>query len=183
MVQEVTQLLDRWQSGDSDALNGVMLLLSDELHQIASRLMFKQQNHTLQATALVNEAFLKLTGHQQLTCADRGHFLSLAARVMRQVLVDHARAKLTAKRQTISEYPDAIDTRDPSQKPLEETLSVDRMLTQLKAFDERASTMLELSYFGGLTYPEIAETLSTSLSTVERELRIAKAWIKSKATC
>ena len=180
MRQEVTLIINRWQSGDSSALNQLVSLLSGELHAIASRIMFQQSHHTLQPTALINEAFIKLNGNQAIACSDQKHFLCLCAKVMRQVLVDHARRKLRVKRQCLSDNPLADNLYASSQQSLEETLTVDRMLTRLKVFDERASNMLELSYFGGLTHPEIAQELDISLSTVEREVRTAKAWIKTQ---
>lgn len=177
--KEITELIQRWQSGQVDCLNQIVSLLSGELHTIASRIMFQQSNHTLQPTALINEAFLKLNNNQQISCTNQKHFLCLCAKVMRQVLVDHARSKLRAKRQVANNVLEAYGNAG-NQESLEETLTVDRLLTQLKTFDERASNMLELSYFGGLTHPEIAKELDTSLSTVEREIKAAKAWIRTQ---
>lgn len=180
MDKNVTQLLSDWQDGRETALHQLLDIVHDELHRLASRHMRNErQNHTLQATALVNEAVVRLLG-ADVDWSDRQHFMAIASKMMRRVLVDHAKAKNAGKRQAQSEamsFDEAIVV-DPSS--FEDVLMVDDLLTKLGEFDERAARVLEMSLFGGLSHPDIAAIESVSVSTVERELRVAKAWVNQQ---
>ncbi len=173
---DVTQLLLDWRGGEEKALNVLLPIVQDNLHQLAASYMRGENaGHTLQATALVNEAFLRLVD-AKLTWQNRAHFIAIAANTMRRILVDHARAKQREKR-----GGDAI------QVTLHETsigggegpdiLDLEDVLTRLTTFDARKAQVIEMSFFGGLTYDEIAEVLAISPATVDRELRFAKAWL------
>ncbi|MDJ0710895.1 MAG: sigma-70 family RNA polymerase sigma factor [Woeseiaceae bacterium] len=172
----VTMLLRDWRSGDAEALEELTPLVYDDLRRIAAnRLRGERSSHTLQATALVNEAFLRLS-EGQLAISDRAHFFAIAARMIRRILIDHGRAKASAKRgggvahQTLHE--EQVGSADNV-----EIVELDEALTKLAALDERKSDALELHYFGGMTYEEIAEALNVSPATVDRDLRFAKAWL------
>jgi RNA polymerase sigma factor (TIGR02999 family) len=172
----VTQLLSDWRAGDEKAINKLMPLVQDNLHQIAANYMRGEQaGHTLQATALVNEAFMRLID-VQLTWQNRAHFIAIAARTMRRILVDHAKAKHRDKRggdaRKITLYETRIGT---DTEP--DILELEEVMTRLEQFDARKAQIIELSFYGGLTYEEIAEVLSISEATVDRELRFAKAWL------
>lgn len=178
--ESVTRLLQQWRAGDESALNRLMPLVYEELHRQAIGMMrSERRDHTLQATALIHEAYARLAG-SELPINDREHFVSLAAGIMRRVLVDHARARLCEKRgggaqrvtlkETMAVIPDAADR----------LVEIDEVLERLRKFDERKHRALELSLFGGLTQPEIARVLEISIPTVERDLRTARAWLRSE---
>ncbi len=174
---DVTQLLDEWHQGNKQALDKLTPVVHEELHRLAVQFMQKEtDNHTLQATALVNEAFIKLAGID-IKWQDKVHFISMAARIMRNILVDHAKSKNAHKRQTNKNSIEFNDEIYANNSSLEELITIDELLDKLCIFDERASKIVELTLFGGLTQPEISELLQLSISTVERELRIARAWI------
>ena len=176
---DVTQLLSSWNKGEVDALHELSPLVNAQLHQLAVTFMNREnRNHTLQATALVNEAFIKLSG-AKVEWKNQVHFIAVAAKIMRRVLVDHAKAKKSQKRHTEGEKLniDSIPELSNDSMLLEDIVMVDELLEKLAEFDQRASQVLEFSIFGGLSNPEIAKTMNVSLSTVERELRIAKAWV------
>ncbi len=173
----VTKLLRAWNDGDPDAREQLLPLVYRELRrQAASYLRRERRDHTLPATALVHEAYLRLVG-QEASYANRAHFLALAASMMRRVLVDHARARAAAKRPR----PDlliALDEASPAVEPRPvELLSLDRALTELAAVDERQARLVELRYFVGLTAEETAEVMDISLTTVKREWSLARAWL------
>jgi RNA polymerase sigma factor (TIGR02999 family) len=154
-------------------------LLMDELHRVAKRYMYNEHaGHTLQATALVNEAYVKLAG-KSVEITNNNHFIALAARQMRRILVDHARQKLTDKRETPALQ---ITLAEVSGKDDEivELIHVDQLLKKLDSFDTRAAHVYELRLFSALTNDEIALVLNMSVATVERDAKIAKAWIKSE---
>jgi RNA polymerase sigma factor (TIGR02999 family) len=160
-------------------LQSVML---EELHRIAARFMYsEQQGHTLQATALVNEAYLKLAD-KTMHIADKKHFIAIAAQQMRRILVDHARQKNANKRGgkqhkvTLVEQP--LDSQSDMGHDSIELIYIDELLNQLAAFDPRAAHIFELKLFSMLTHPEIAELLGLSLATIERDIQAAKAWLK-----
>ncbi len=172
----VTTLLRDWRSGDSEALEELTPLVYEDLRRIAAnRLRGERAGHTLQATALVNEAFVRLS-EGQLAISDRAHFFAIAARMIRRILTDYARARGSVKRggnvahQTLHEerVASAVDV---------EIADLDDALGRLAEFDERKSDILELHYFGGMTYDEIALALDVSPATVDRDLRFAKAWL------
>jgi RNA polymerase sigma factor (TIGR02999 family) len=170
-------LVVAWRGGDGSALNRLVDLLYTELHALARRhLRSEASGHTLQTTALINECYLRLVGGD-VDWKDRVHFLAVAATTMRRVLVDHARARRSAKRGgdvTPVTFDDAIAaTGDRTADVLE----LDEALERLFALDQRKARVIELVYFGGLTYHETAMALDLSEATVHRELRLAKAWL------
>ena len=177
--QQVTKLLREWSAGSKEALDQLMPLVYDQLRKLASRsLASEKPGHTLRATALVNEAYLRLV-HSDQDFHDRVHFYAVAARVLRHILVDHARAKnrqmrgAGAQKLTLDE---AILVT-PEQPGLVE---LDDALQRLALHDRRKSDVVELLYFGGLTYDEAAAALDISPATVHRELKMAKAWLHSE---
>ena len=173
---EVSQLLIAWKSGDGSALQRLLPLVYDELHALASRhLRGERPDHTLQTTALIHEAYLRLVG-ADVAWEGRGHFLAVAAQTMRRILVDHARRMGRAKRGaqrpiTLEEGFAAAPERGP------DVVALDEALERLSALDERKARAVELHHFGGLTYDETAAVLGVSPATVDRELRLAKAWL------
>lgn len=172
----VTQLLLQWRAGDEQALNQLLPLVYDELRRLAGRYMQSERSdHTLQPTALVHEAYLGLIDIQ-VSWQDRSHFFAVAARLMRRLLADHAKARRRDKRGgglkvTLKEE------MLPSPEPAIDVFALDEALKVLAGFDERKCQVVELHYFGGLTYDETAEALGLSAATVDRELRLAKAWL------
>ena len=173
----VTRLLLEWREGDARALEELVPLVYDELRRLA-RLQMRDQaaGHTLQPTALVHEAYGRLVG-LRLDWQDRAHFLSMAARTMRRVLVDHARAKHAAKRGAGAVQVTLHDFH-AKDEPSFDLLAIDEALESLSRHHERAARVMELCYFGGLTGREIAEALGISPATAERDLRFARSWLK-----
>lgn len=178
----VTALLRDWRNGDRQALEQLTPLVYDELRRIAAGyLRGERSGHTLQSTALVHEAYVRLVD-ADVDWQDRAHFFALAARTMRRILVDHAEARGAAKRGgglvavTLHEEIPAASDADGST----DLLALDAALNKLAALDPRHASVVELHYFGGLTYAEIAETLGLSTSTLDRSLRLAKAWLASE---
>lgn len=177
----LTQLLVDWREGKEDALNQLMPHIHNNLRQLASKYMRGENaGHTLQATALVNEAFIKLID-ADVTWQNRAHFMALSARAMRQILVDHARANRSEKRGGSAIAITLYESRlgDQGQANLD-VMAIEGALEQLESIDPRKAQAIELSFYGGLTYDEIAETLAISPATVDRELRFAKAWLYSQ---
>lgn len=176
-ANDVTQLLRQWRGGDEDAVEQLFPLVYSELRRIAQRHMRGERSgHTLQTTALVHEAYMRLVD-AEVSWSDRAHFFALSARIMRRVLVDHARTRDREKRGG-GETPLSLeDVRvGPASQPVGIT-ALDEALTRLQEFDERKAKIIELHFFGGLTYDEAAEALDLSPATVHRELRTAKAWL------
>lgn len=174
---QVTQLLVDWRKGNQQALNDLLPLVHDSMRQLASKYMRGEQaGHTLQATALVNEAFLRLVD-ADVTWQNRAHFLAVAAQTMRRILIDHAKSKRREKRGGDALRVTLHETQlgDTGSEP--DILDLEDALNQLSKFDQRKAQVVELSFFGGMTYDEIGETLSISPATVDRELRFAKAWL------
>ncbi|MCI0433419.1 MAG: sigma-70 family RNA polymerase sigma factor [Gemmatimonadetes bacterium] len=177
---EVTQLLLDWRRGDRAALDRLIPLVYTELHRVASRqLRSERPDHTLQPTALVHEAYARLID-ADVEWTDRAHFFAVAARTMRRVLVDHARGRQREKRGggaicvTLDEGLQ-VESGDPH-----ELLALDAALDRLHALDARKADIVQLHYFGGLTYDAIAEALGISPATVDRDLRMAKAWLHAE---
>jgi RNA polymerase sigma factor (TIGR02999 family) len=175
---EVTQLILSWKAGDPAALHQVTELLYNDLRRrAASFLRQERPGHTLQPTALVNEAWVRMAQLADLDWKDRAHFLGIAARVMRQILIQHARTRKADKRGgdaarvTLNEMVAGTVNHDES------LIALDDALTALALVDERKSRMLELRYFAGLELIEIAEAMDISESTVKRQLRLAQAWL------
>lgn len=175
MTSSVSQLLIDWRSGDREALDRLIPLVHAELHRMAAEcLRGERPGHTLQPTALVNEAYLRLIG-ANVAWQDRAHFFAVAATTMRRVLVDHARAHGRLKR---AGRPVSLeDSLIVAPGRADDFLIVDDALDRLTAQDARAARVIELHYFGGLTYEETAEALGISAATVDRDLRFARAWL------
>lgn len=174
---EVSRLLVAWRNGDRDALERLLPLVYDELHGLAARyLRGERPDHTLQTTALLHEAYLRLCG-ADVAWEGRVHFLAVAAQTMRRILVDHARARSRTKRGG-GDGPITLDEALAAgpERP-DELLALDEALLRLSALDERKARTVELHYFGGLTYDETAAVLGISPATVDRELRMARAWL------
>ncbi len=174
----VTQLLHDWQAGSKEALDRLMPLVHDELRRLARRsFRGERSGHTLQTTALVNEAYLKLVG-ANVPWQDRVHFFAVAARCMRRVLVDHARARDSAKRGgglirvTLGEE---LDSKDPE---ILDFVALDQALATLESQDERKGRAIELHYVAGLTVDEIARLLEISAPTVKKDLRFGRAFLR-----
>lgn len=176
---EVTLLLREWSAGDAGALERLMPLVYNELQRLArAYLMNERAEHTLQPTALVHEAYLRLVDQRRVTWQSRGHFFSVAAQMMRRILVDHARARLTEKRgQGVRAI--GLDEAIPVSPQADAALvSLDDALAALKTLDPGQCRLVELRYFAGLTIEETAEALAVSTSTVKREWTVAKAWLR-----
>ena len=176
--QEVTQLLGDWSGGDAGALDKLIPLVQPELHRLAHHYMSREcAGHTLQTTALLDEAYLLLVDNKKPAWQNRTHFVAAAAQLMRRIMVDHARERRSLKRGggalkvTLDEAALVTETRS------EELLALDEALEKLAAQDPRKSQIVELRYFGGLTVEETAEFLKHSQRTVEREWNMAKAWL------
>ena len=175
---DITQLLVDWGKGNKKALDGVMPLVYDELHRIASRYLRRERvGHTLQTTALINEAYLRIVDQNRVNWQSRAHFFGVAAQMMRRILVDHARSHLYAKRgggaQKLT-LDEAIAT--PQERDLD-LVALDDALTTLAQVDPQQSRIIELRFFGGLTIEETAEVLGISPATVKRDWNMAKAWL------
>lgn len=176
-MSEVTRLLGAWRSGDRAALEQLTPLVYDELRHLARRyLRGERADHTLQATALVNEAFLRLAG-SDVPWQDRAHFFAVAARTMRRILIDHAKARRSAKRGGGAHRTSLDELKTPGDPAAVDILEVDEALTRLADIDERKADILVLHFFGGLTYEETAEAVGISPATVDRQLRLGKAWL------
>jgi RNA polymerase sigma factor (TIGR02999 family) len=172
------ELIARWRTGDPQALRDLLPLIYEELRRVARRhLRAERAGHTLQTTALIHEAYLRLAGNGGVAVHDHCHFVALASRLMRQVLVDHARGRLAAKRDggirvTMSE---ALDVSGQSEVDL---LAVDSALTRLADLDPQQGRIVELRFFGGLSIAETSEALSISAATVKRDWTTARAWLR-----
>ena len=177
LSQNVTQILLEWRGGNQEALDRLMPLVYDELRRLASRYMRSERSeHTLQATALVNEAYIRLVD-MKVSWQDRAHFFAVAARLMRRLLVDHARAQNRAKREGAGKKVSLDEALEVSSKPALDLVALDEALTHFATFDPRKAEIVELHFFGGLSNEEVAEALGISRATVQRDLRIAKAWL------
>jgi RNA polymerase sigma-70 factor (ECF subfamily) len=175
---EVTELLQQWGSGRQDALDRLLPLIYAELRKLASSYLRRERHdHTLQATALVHEAFLKLVDQRAVRWQNRAHFFGIAAQAMRRILIDSARAHAAGKRGD-GERPLSLDEALVlTNEPNVDLLALDEVLTRLAAFDPQQSRVVELRFFGGLTMEETAEVLHISPATVGREWTLAKAWL------
>lgn len=177
-LKNVTQLLLEWRGGNQQALDGLMPLVYNELRRLAQHYMRSERmEHTLQATALVNEAYIRLVD-MKVSWQDRAHFFAVAARLMRRLLVDHARATHRVKRESGGPKISLDDAGEVSVEPASDLLALDDAMTRLATFDPRKTDIIELHFFGGLRNEEVAEALGISRATVQRELRLAKAWLK-----
>jgi RNA polymerase sigma-70 factor, ECF subfamily len=174
---DITQLLADWRNGDQKALDKLMPIVYGELHRLANAYMRSRPlNNTLQATALVNEAYLRLI-NKDVGWQNRSHFYAIAAQLMRDILVDYTRNRLAAKRGGGSYKVSLDDVSDLSDKRDVELLALDDALKSLAGIDPQKSRIIELRYFGGLSLEETAEVLDVSPSTVSREWKLAKIWL------
>ena len=175
---EVTQLLKDWSSGDSEALDRLIPIVYAELRAVAARYLRRERrDHTLQPTALVNEAYLRLIDQKQVQWQNRAHFIGVAAQMMRRILVDHAKSHNRAKRGGGAQRVSLDEAAAVSDERANDLIELDAALTALAEFDDRKSRVVEMRYFGGLTVEETAEVLKVSEMTVAREWKLAKAWL------
>jgi len=176
--QSITQLLVEWRDGDHTALDRLIPLVHQELRRLAHHYLKQERHeHTLQTTALVNEAYLKLVDHKGMQWQNRAHFFAVAAQAMRRILVDHARTRDALKRggglvmTNLDEAAALVDTQAA------DLLALNDALDQLAHLDARKSRIIELRYFGGMTFEETAEVIGLSPTTVNREWKSAKTWL------
>jgi RNA polymerase sigma factor (TIGR02999 family) len=178
MAQEITQLLQDWKDGKREALDKLLPIVYDELRRVAHRLLISEDSETLPTTALVHEAYLKLVNQHSVDWENRGQFFAIASQAMRRILVDHARERHAIKRDGIKI---TLDNADTISVEVNETLiELDIALDELTTFDEQQAKIVELRYFAGLTYEETAQVLDISVSTVQREWTMARAWLFRK---
>lgn len=178
--QEVTRLLKRWGEGDSEARDALLPLVYDALRRLAAKhLRNEKRVSTLQPTVLVHEVYMKMAGQNMPDWVNRGQFYGIAARMMRQILVDEARARLRQKRGSGSVRVELDESMAAGQNGTG-ILALHDALEDLAKFDERRGRIVELRYFGGFTEDETAELLEVSVSTVRRDMRLAEAWLRSQ---
>ncbi len=176
--QEVSQLLRAWGDGDQTALDRLMPLVYEELRRMARRYMDRQQaGHTLQTTALIHEAYLRLVDQQEVQWQNRAHFFGVAARAMRSILVDYARTRQAVKRGGEVHLVSLDEAAVVSTERTADLVALDDALESLAAFDRRKCQVVEIRYFGGLTVEETAEVLKVSPETVARDWRLARTWL------
>jgi RNA polymerase sigma factor (TIGR02999 family) len=177
-VQDVTGLLLSWRQGDPGALDRLVPLVYDELRRVArGHLRRESPGHSLQATALVHEVYLRLVDVDRMTLKSRTHFFAVAARLMRQILVDHARRKRAGKRGGGVTMMSLDEVSPAAQTSSVDVLALDQALVALSSFDIQQCRVVELRFFAGLNIDEAAEALGISTATVEREWAMAKAWL------
>jgi RNA polymerase sigma factor (TIGR02999 family) len=180
-AQNVTEMLRDWRNGDQEALEQLIPVVYDELHRQAARYLRREHpGHTLQTTALIHEAYLRLIKQQNIEWQNRAHFYAIAARLMRQILVDHARRRQATKR-------GGSDIKVPLEEAMVispgenvDLVALDEALTRLAAIDPQQSRIVELRYFSGLSVEETAEVLGVSSRTVKRDWNVAKAWLRQQ---
>lgn len=179
----MTELLLRWQTGHEDALGELLPLVYRELKTLArSYLRRERSGHTLQPTALVNEAFLRLVDQRRVSWQNRGHFFAIAAQCMRRVLVDHARRRVADKRGSDPVMVQLDEEMAIAVPSAERLVALDSALRGLERLDPRQSRIVELRYFGGLSLEEVADAVEVSLATVKRELTTARLWLQRELT-
>jgi RNA polymerase sigma-70 factor (ECF subfamily) len=179
LPNEVTQLLINWSKGDQAALDELIPLVHHELRRLARHYMARESpGHTLQTSALINEAYIRLVDQQNMPWQNRGHFFGVAAQVMRHILVDHARSHNFAKRGGGARKVPLDEAMIVNDERADELVALDDALKALATLDPRKSRMIELRFFGGLSIAETAEVLEISPMTVTREWRSAKAWLR-----
>jgi RNA polymerase sigma factor (TIGR02999 family) len=175
---EITLLLHEWRNGDRAALDKLVPVVYRELRRLASHYMNNERpDHTLQATALVSEAYLRLVDYQKMQWQNRAHFMAVAAQAMRRILVDHARSHQYAKRGGGAQTLSLEDAPILCPEPPPDILALDEAMQELESMDPRKCRIVEFKFFGGLSTEETAEVLVISTATVEREWRAAKAWL------
>jgi RNA polymerase sigma factor (TIGR02999 family) len=182
--KQITQLLERWSNGEAEVLDDLMPLVYLELRRQASSYLRRERpNHTLQPTALINEAYLKLIDQRDVKWQNRAHFFAIAAQAMRRILVDYARERNREKRGGAAEnLPLDEALTIVSQEKNVDLVALDEALNDLATFDERQAKVVELRYFSGLSIDETAEVLNVSNVTVRRDWNMAKAWLHQEIT-
>ncbi len=181
--QDVTGLLIDWSNGDQAALDELLPLVNAELRKLASRYMrHESPGHSLQTSALVNEAYLRLIDQKNVQWQNRAHFFGIAAQLMRRILIDHARSHQYQKRGGGAIQVSLVEAAAVTEARAVELLAVDEALEKLTAMDARKGRIVELRFFGGLTEEETAEVMKISVPTVQREWRAAKAWLHRMLT-
>jgi RNA polymerase sigma-70 factor, ECF subfamily len=179
--EDVTQLLIAWSNGDRTALNPLVQLIYAELHRIAGRYMSHEApGHTLNTTALVNEAYLRLVNQKNVNWQNRAHFFAVSAKSMRSILIDMARGRKRLRRGGDTFHIALDETVVASDHRAAELIALDDALADLAKLDERKASIVEMRYFGGLSVEETAEVLRVSVATVDREWRRAKGWLFSQ---
>jgi RNA polymerase sigma factor (TIGR02999 family) len=177
-THDVTQLLKAWTTGDQQALEKLTPLVYEQLHRVAQRYMAGERHgHTLQATALVNEVYLRLVDHGQTDWQDRAHFFAVSAQLMRHILIDFARSRGSQKRGLGMAAVTLNEALTVANRPDANILALDTALSKLAAIDLRKSKIVELRFFGGLSIEETAAVLKISPETVVRDWRMSKAWL------
>ena len=177
-VNEITELLLSWSAGDQAALDQLIPLVHEQLLRLAKRQMGRERpDHTLQATALVNEAYLRLINASQVQWKDRAHFFAISARLMRQILVDFARSRGNLKRGGGAQQISLTEALEAAPEGKTDLVALDQALQALAALSERRSQVVELRFFSGLSIEETAEVLRVSTETVKRDWRLAKVWL------
>lgn len=180
LPDEVTQLLLSWNKGNEKALDELIPLVYSELRRLARLYMGRERpNHTLQTSALINEAYLRLVDQQKVEWQDRAHFFAVATQIMRNILIDHARKYQSAKRGAGAQRVELDESVIVNMQKASDLVNLDEALTSLALFDSRKSQIVELQFFGGLSIEEIAEVVKISPATVKRELQAAKLWLHS----
>jgi len=177
-LHEITQLLAEWSDGNQTALDKLYPLVYDELHRMARRYMNREpKGHTLQTTALINEAYVRLVDQKHVHWANRAHFFAISAQIMRRILIDHARRHAYAKRGGGAEKISLDETAIVAKERAPDLLVLDEALNRLAEIDPRRGQVVELRYFGGLNNEEIAGVLKISENTVTRDWNMARAWL------
>jgi RNA polymerase sigma factor (TIGR02999 family) len=177
--EQITQLLQSWNQGDQGAIEKLVPLVYGELHRLARRYMSDERpDHTLQTTALVNEAYLRLVDSAHATWEGRTHFFGVCAQVMRRILVDWARSRQALKRGRDVRVLDFDEALAATKQPGTDLVALDDALNALTAVDPRKGQVVELRFFGGLSVKEIAEVLKVSPETVQRDWKLAKSWLR-----
>ena len=180
---EITQLLAEWSNGNQTALDKLYPLVYDELHRMANRYMKRERkDHTLQTTALINEAYVRLVEQKDVHWENRAHFFAISAQIMRRILIDHARRHAYAKRGGGAQKVSLDETAIVASGPASSILLLDEALNRLTQMDPRRGQVVELRYFGGLNNEEIAGVLKISENTVTRDWNMARAWLYQELT-
>jgi len=181
--KDITKLLIDWRNGDKEALDRLMPLVYEQLRRMANTYMRNERKgHTLQTSALVNEAYLRLVDHENIDWQNRAHFFGVAAQAMRRILVDHARSRSYLKRGGAAKQVSLDEAATLAEDRAGELIALDEALKELAKMDPRKSSVVELRYFGGLSLEETAEALEISIPTVTRDWNTAKAWLLREMT-
>jgi len=181
---DVSALLRAWSDGDQDALQTLTPIVYEELHRLAGRYLRRERSgHSLQTTALVNEAYMRLADYTRMQWQDRAHFFAVSAQVMRRILVDHARRHNVKRGRGVRHVPlDDVAVVAPGEDPDTDLVALDAALLALARIDPRKAQIVEMRFFGGLTVEEIGEVLKVSAGTIKRDWRAAKAWLYQALT-